>query len=128
MGSRRTVWRCRRKLGSAEIDSLYDFWGGRIASKLFEEADTVLNLASKEYSRCISDYLPEDKKMITCVFGELIDGKVKEKGTMVKNGPRGDGPVHGGKSYRGSGRHQKFRPSGLCLCRAAVRSANLRIF
>ena len=22
--------------------------------------------------------------MITCVFGELIDGKVKEKGTMVK--------------------------------------------
>ena len=72
------------KLGSAEIDSLYDFWGGRIASKLFEEADTVLNLASKEYSRCISDYLPEDKKMITCVFGELIDGKVKEKGTMVK--------------------------------------------
>ena len=72
------------KLGSAEIDSLYDFWGGRIASKLFEEAVTVLNLASKEYSRCISDYLPEDKKMITCVFGELIDGKVKEKGTMVK--------------------------------------------
>lgn len=72
------------RLGCAEIDSLYDFWGGRIASKLFEEADTVLNLASKEYSKCVSAYLPEDKRMITCVFGELIEGKVKEKGTMVK--------------------------------------------
>lgn len=72
------------RLGTAEIDSLYDFWGDRIASKLFEGEDTVLNLASKEYSRCVSAYLPESARFITCVFGELAGGKVKEKGTMVK--------------------------------------------
>lgn len=72
------------KLATAEVDSLYDFWGGRIASKLSEETNCILNLASKEYSKCIGPYLSADCRFITCVFGELVCGKVKEKGTMVK--------------------------------------------
>jgi len=43
-----------------------------------------VNLASREYSVCISKFLPENTRFITCVFGEERDGKVIEKGTMCK--------------------------------------------
>ena len=43
-----------------------------------------MNLASKEYSICISKYLKDDIRLINCVFGEEKDGKVIEKGTMCK--------------------------------------------
>ena len=33
---------------------------------------------------CISKYLPENVRFITCVFGEEKNGKVIEKGTMCK--------------------------------------------
>lgn len=72
------------RLGTAEVDSLYRFWGGRLADKLFEEADCILNLASKEYSRCVKEYLRPDVRFITCVFGQLAGGKIKEKGTLCK--------------------------------------------
>ncbi len=72
------------RIGTEKINTLYDFWGDRIAINLFRETDTILNLASKEYSKCITDYLNGDIRFITCVFGELVNGKVKEKGTMVK--------------------------------------------
>ena len=63
---------------------LYAFWGGSIAEKLTEGTDCIINLASKEYSRCITAYLPPDVRLITCVFGEEKAGKVIEKGTMCK--------------------------------------------
>ena len=67
-----------------EADSLYDFWGSSIADSLFEETDSILNLASKEYSRCVEPFLKEGKRFVTCIFGELVKGKVREKATMVK--------------------------------------------
>lgn len=67
-----------------EPKDLYGFWGSSLADKLAEETDCVLNLASKEYSISISKYLPNDVRFITCVFGEEIDGKIIEKGTLCK--------------------------------------------
>ncbi|MEE1242768.1 peroxide stress protein YaaA [Frisingicoccus sp.] len=64
--------------------NLYEFWGRRLADTLFRETDTIINLASKEYSKCISSYLTEDIRFITCVFGEYKDGKIVEKGTFAK--------------------------------------------
>ncbi len=63
---------------------LYEFWGSSLADKLSEETDCILNLASKEYSISVSKNLPKDIKFITCVFGEEIDGKIIEKGTLCK--------------------------------------------
>ncbi len=63
---------------------LYAFWGDRLAAQLFSETDCILNLASKEYSLCVSKYLTPGVRFITCVFGEKKDGKVVEKGTMCK--------------------------------------------
>ena len=72
------------KLRAGDCRNLYDYWGDSLANSLFEETDCIVNLASKEYSVCISKYLPENVRFITCVFGEEKDGKVIEKGTMCK--------------------------------------------
>lgn len=63
---------------------LYAFWGDALAQQLFSETDCILNLASKEYSICVSRYVSPAVRFITCVFGEEQDGKVVEKGTMCK--------------------------------------------
>lgn len=67
-----------------EIDNLYDFWGEKLANYVLEDCDCLINLASKEYSKSILKYAPENIRVITCVFGEMIDGKIKEKGTYAK--------------------------------------------
>ena len=72
------------KLRIGACKDLYSYWGDRLAQNLFGETDCILNLASKEYSICVSKYLPDSIRFITCVFGEEKDGKVIEKGTMCK--------------------------------------------
>ena len=72
------------KLRVGEAEDLYAYWGGDLAKALFEETDCIINLASREYSVCVSRYLPETLRFITCVFGEEKNGKVIEKGTMCK--------------------------------------------
>ncbi|MBR2620662.1 MAG: peroxide stress protein YaaA, partial [Firmicutes bacterium] len=72
------------KLGIENSKDLYEFWGSSLAGKLAEETDCILNLASKEYSISISKHLPKDVRFITCVFGEELDGKIVEKGTLCK--------------------------------------------
>jgi len=79
----------KSKLGGENIDSLYNFWYDKLSNELLSESNTILNLASKEYSDSISKYLKKNTIYITCVFGEIIDGKVKEKGTLAKMA-RGD--------------------------------------
>lgn len=65
-------------------DDLYSYWGGRIAAHLCAETNCIFNLASREYSLCVSRYLPDSVRFITCVFGEERDGRVVEKGTLCK--------------------------------------------
>lgn len=72
------------KLATERGKDLYGFWGDSIARRLFDETDCIIDLASKEYSRCVSKYLPSHVRLITCVFGEEKNGKVVEKGTMCK--------------------------------------------
>ncbi len=72
------------KLKGDKLNSLYEFWNSKLADKLFSESNCIVNLASKEYSKCISDYLNEKIRFVTCVFGETIGEKVIEKGTLVK--------------------------------------------
>ena len=46
------------KLGVDGAKDLYAYWGDLLAKRIFAVTDCVVNLASKEYSRCISDHLP----------------------------------------------------------------------
>ena len=52
---------------------LYEYWADKIANSLFEETNLIINLASKEYSKCVEKYLKNSPgtKFITCVFGEI---------------------------------------------------------
>ena len=72
------------KLKVCDAKDLYSYWGTSIAEELFAETDCILNLASKEYSLCVSKYLKPGIRFVTCVFGEEKDGKIIEKGTMCK--------------------------------------------
>lgn len=72
------------KLKICDAKDLYSYWGKLIADYIFSETDCVINLASKEYSLCVSKYLTAHIRFITCVFGEEKDGKIIEKGTMCK--------------------------------------------
>lgn len=72
------------KLTVGETKDLYAFWGETLAKALWSESDMVINLASKEYSQCVSKYVPEGKHFLTCTFGERKGDKIIEKGTMCK--------------------------------------------
>lgn len=64
--------------------NLYDFWGDTLYNQVFDGCDTVINLASKEYYKCIQKYLKPSDKFITCVFSEKINGKIIQKATFAK--------------------------------------------
>ena len=72
------------KLSVGKSRDLYDFWGNRLYKSLTERDRVIVNLASREYSRCIEKYIMPQDKFITVEFGELINGKVKQKGTLAK--------------------------------------------
>ena len=78
----RLEMQAKLKMGSTQ--DLYAFWGDRIYRELAEGEDFLLNLASIEYSRAAEKYIDRKTRFVTCVFGELSDGKVKVKGTMAK--------------------------------------------
>ncbi|MGI6501641.1 MAG: peroxide stress protein YaaA [Anaerostipes sp.] len=63
---------------------LYELWGSRLYDEVMDEDRTVVNLASKEYSKCIEKYVTEKDRFITVNFVEMIDGKLKQKGTLAK--------------------------------------------
>ena len=66
---------------------LYEFWGGRICEEALRAGNSdkiILNLASKEYSRCVERYLEPDERFVTCIFGEWSGGKIVQKGTYAK--------------------------------------------
>ncbi len=64
--------------------SLYEFWGEDIYKEVFSGEDTVINLASKEYSKAVEPYLRDRDRFINCSFCELKDGKLRQKATMAK--------------------------------------------
>lgn len=72
------------KLAVGGCRDLYQFWDGLPARQLAAETDLVLNLASKEYSKAVIPHLPGTVRLVSCVFGELKNGKIAEKGTRCK--------------------------------------------
>lgn len=63
---------------------LYDFWGRSLYEEVMDDSRIIINLASKEYSRCIEKYLGPEDRYISCIFGELSGEKVVQKGVYAK--------------------------------------------
>lgn len=72
------------KARMGEVSNLYDYWGRQLYEAVKDESGVYINLASKEYSKCIEKYLEKDDIFITCIFGEEVNGKVVQKGTYAK--------------------------------------------
>lgn len=64
--------------------NLYQFWGSQLYQDLYRDNDLVINLASVEYEKAIVPYLRPQDRLIKCVFGEMIDGKIRQKATLAK--------------------------------------------
>ena len=64
--------------------NLYDFWGDALYHEVLTEDRIIINLASKEYSKCVEKDLQPQDTYITIVFGELIRDKVVTKGVYAK--------------------------------------------
>lgn len=72
------------KLKTNNFSNLYKFWKDDIYNEITSNDRTIINLSSKEYSKCITDYIREDVDFITCSFSEFSKGKLVEKGTFCK--------------------------------------------
>ena len=72
------------KAAAAGSKNLYEFWGDSLYREVRDSSRIIINLASKEYSKCIEKYLEPEDRFITCVFGEPQKGKLVQKGVYAK--------------------------------------------
>lgn len=74
------------KASPAGCRDLYEYWGRDIYAEVTrgDEGGLIVNLASKEYSRCVEKYLRPEDRYLTCVFAELENGKPVQKGVYAK--------------------------------------------
>ena len=63
---------------------LYAFWGSRLYEAVRDESGIIINLASKEYAKCIERFLTEKDRYITITFCEKSGDKLVTKGTYAK--------------------------------------------
>lgn len=64
--------------------NLYDLWGSRLYEQVRDEGGIIVNLASKEYSKCIEKYLTKEDTYITVTFCEKSGQRLVTKGTYAK--------------------------------------------
>ncbi len=72
------------RLSGQNYKNLYEFWGGKIYDRLRDDSGVIINLASKEYAKCVEKYLQPDERFITCNFAEMVKGELKQKATFSK--------------------------------------------
>ena len=64
--------------------NLYRYWGDDLGELLSRDNELVVDLASEEYSRAARQGAGSAVRFLGVRFGELIDGKFREKGTQCK--------------------------------------------
>lgn len=64
--------------------NLYDYWGNSLYQAVRDESGIIINLASKEYAKCIEKYLSPEDTYITITFCELSGDRLVSKGTYAK--------------------------------------------
>lgn len=68
----------------AGTKNLYDYWQDQLYQEVIDDSRTIINLASREYSKCIEKYLTPQDTYITCIFGEISNGRIVQKGVYAK--------------------------------------------
>lgn len=77
------------KLAVDEREDLYAFWGQKLIQNLREDLKShkhpyIIDLASKEYSKCITPYLQKEDTYICITFKVRKNGQLKTISTQAK--------------------------------------------
>ena len=64
--------------------NLYAFWQDKLYRELIQESSVIVDLASAQYSRCITRYKRDAIRYVKCRFMEETKDTLKEKGVYVK--------------------------------------------
>ena len=72
------------KVSACGYQNLYGFWGDSLYREVRDDSGIIINLASKEYAKCVAKYLQPEDRLITCIFGEPKGDKIVQKGVYVK--------------------------------------------
>jgi len=72
------------KVEIGDAKNLYEYWNDMLYRSVIDESRIIINLASKEYSKCIEKYLKPKDKYITISFCEQAGNKLVTKGTYAK--------------------------------------------
>lgn len=72
------------KLQVQENKNLYEFWGDLLYKELTRDNDLVINLASQEYSKVISEHLHPDDNFIDIEFVKEKNDKIRQLGMLSK--------------------------------------------
>ncbi len=84
------VWPYRLEMQAAiryrQWTDLYGYWGDRILKELKKGGEKyILNLASKEYSKCVESHIDrKSPRIINVYFYERAGGKCRQKATLAK--------------------------------------------
>lgn len=78
-----------QKVSSANHKHLYGLWESRLYEAVRDESGLIINLASREYSKCIEKYLTKGDRFLIVIFCEKAGDKLVTKGTYAKMA-RGD--------------------------------------
>ena len=78
----RLEMQAKAAIGNAK--NLYDYWGNSLYHAVRDESGIIINLASKEYAKCIEKYLSSEDTYITITFCELSGDRLVSKGTYAK--------------------------------------------
>lgn len=78
----RLEMQAKASIGGAK--NLYTLWGSRLYQEVRDASGIIINLASKEYSKCIEKYLTKEDRYITISFCEKAGEKLVTKGTYAK--------------------------------------------
>ncbi len=72
----------RLEMGNKYEKDLYQFWSDDLYKQL--KGQTIINLASKEYSKAVEPYLKANDRMVTIDFKENVNGRLITKATLAK--------------------------------------------
>ena len=72
------------KVEIGDAKNLYEYWGDLLYHSVIDDSRIIINLASKEYEKCIEKYLTPQDRYITVAFCELSGDKLVTKGTYAK--------------------------------------------
>ncbi len=79
------------KAAIGDTKNLYDFWGSRLYHEVRDDSGIIINLASKEYSKCIEKYLSPEESVYYDHILRIIWGQIGNEGYLCKNGPGRNG-------------------------------------